>query len=295
MTRDRYRDLKEAQGDEDDSEFQDMVLNMEPREGFMDDFFAEVEALHVMVQKLQDDISRCKRLHSDIQSAPMTTEDMKNRLEDFMDSIKKAAKQINQRLKAIGQSIEQMEQSTDETQADVRIRKTQHSALTKKFVELMRDYSGAQVEHQERMKNKFIRVCDNYGISMSEDDLDAMMKQGCVGGLAQGIRMDTEQGRQTLADIESRHADIIQLESSIVELHDMFVDMATLLESQGEMIDVIEKQVGKAVEGVGDGTKDMRMAYEYEKNARKKKLMIVACMAIAGAIGITVIAGWLGF
>ena len=31
--------------------------------------------------------------------------------------------------------------------------------------------------------------------------------------------------RQTLADIEARHADIKKLEKSIVELHEMFVDM----------------------------------------------------------------------
>lgn len=34
--------------------------------------------------------------------------------------------------------------------------------------------------------------------------------------------------RQTLADIEARHADIKKLEKSIIELHEMFVDMATL-------------------------------------------------------------------
>jgi syntaxin 1A len=44
--------------------------------------------------------------------------------------------------------------------------------------------------------------------------------------------MDEQQARQTLADIEARHADIIKLENSIRELHDMFVDMAVLVESQ---------------------------------------------------------------
>lgn len=44
--------------------------------------------------------------------------------------------------------------------------------------------------------------------------------------------MDTHQAKQTLADIEARHADIIKLENSIRELHDMFMDMAMLVESQ---------------------------------------------------------------
>lgn len=46
------------------------------------------------------------------------------------------------------------------------------------------------------------------------------------------IMTDTQQARQTLADIEARHADIIKLETSIRELHDMFMDMAMLVESQ---------------------------------------------------------------
>lgn len=35
-----------------------------------------------------------------------------------------------------------------------------------------------------------------------------------------------------LADIEARHNDILQLEKSIKELHDLFVEMAMLVESQ---------------------------------------------------------------
>ena len=46
--------------------------------------------------------------------------------------------------------------------------------------------------------------------------------------------MDTAAAKQTLADIEARHADIIKLETSIKELHDMFMDMAMLVESQVE-------------------------------------------------------------
>lgn len=44
--------------------------------------------------------------------------------------------------------------------------------------------------------------------------------------------METQQARQTLADIEARHSDIMKLENSIRELHDMFMDMAMLVENQ---------------------------------------------------------------
>lgn len=44
--------------------------------------------------------------------------------------------------------------------------------------------------------------------------------------------MDTQQTKQALNDIEARHNDIIKLENSIRELHDMFMDMAMLVEQQ---------------------------------------------------------------
>jgi len=53
--------------------------------------------------------------------------------------------------------------------------------------------------------------------------------------------METQQAKQTLADIEARHADIIKLENSIRELHDMFMDMAMLVESQVSQLTILCK------------------------------------------------------
>lgn len=53
--------------------------------------------------------------------------------------------------------------------------------------------------------------------------------------------METQQARQTLADIEARHADIIKLENSIRELHDMFMDMAMLVENQVHIFNTVIK------------------------------------------------------
>lgn len=44
--------------------------------------------------------------------------------------------------------------------------------------------------------------------------------------------MDSKINQQALNEIEARHKDIVRLESSIKELHDMFVDIAMLVENQ---------------------------------------------------------------
>lgn len=44
--------------------------------------------------------------------------------------------------------------------------------------------------------------------------------------------MDSAISKQALSEIEARHKDIMRLESSIKELHDMFLDIAMLVENQ---------------------------------------------------------------
>jgi hypothetical protein len=48
----------------------------------------------------------------------------------------------------------------------------------------------------------------------------------------------------TLAEIQERSRAVKDLEASLLELHQVFLDMAVLVEAQGEMLDNIEKQVG---------------------------------------------------
>lgn len=56
----------------------------------------------------------------------------------------------------IEQNIEQEEQNT-KSSADLRIRKTQHSTLSRKFVEVMTEYNRTQTDYRERCKGRIQR------------------------------------------------------------------------------------------------------------------------------------------
>ena len=47
----------------------------------------------------------------------------------------------------------------------------------------------------------------------------------------------------TLAEIQERHEAVKELEKSLLDLHQIFLDMAVLVEAQGEQLDNIEAQV----------------------------------------------------
>ncbi|XP_073971718.1 syntaxin 1A isoform X2 [Rhodnius prolixus] len=293
MTKDRLAALKAAQSDDDDVP-DDVAVNVEGRDGFMDEFFAEVEEIREMIDKIQTNVEEVKKKHSAILSAPQTDEKVKQELEDLMAEIKKTANKVRAKLKVIEQNIEQ-EEHTNKSSADLRIRKTQHSTLSRKFVEVMTEYNRTQTDYRERCKGRIQRQLEITGRTTTNEELEEMLEQGNPAVFTQGIIMETQQAKQTLADIEARHADIIKLENSIRELHDMFMDMAMLVESQGEMIDRIEYHVEHAVDYVQTATQDTKKALKYQSKARRKKIMILICLSVLGLICASTIAGYFGF
>ncbi|CAK9815561.1 Syx1A [Anthophora retusa] len=287
MTKDRLAALVAAQSDDDDVA-DDVSVNVGGPEDFMTEFFAEVEEIRAMIDKIQKNVEDVKKLHSTILSAPQTDEKVKMDLEDLMSDIKKTANKVRAKLKVIEQNIEQ-EEHTNKSSADLRIRKTQHSTLSRKFVEVMTEYNRTQTDYRERCKGRIQRQLEITGRTTTNEELEEMLEQGNPAVFTQGIIMETQQAKQTLADIEARHADIIKLENSIRELHDMFMDMAMLVESQGEMIDRIEYHVEHAVDYVQTATQDTKKALKYQSKARRKLMFIVICLTLAVIILIIIL------
>ncbi|XP_050053913.1 syntaxin-1A isoform X5 [Aphis gossypii] len=243
MAKDRLAALKAAQSDDEEGGTDDVAVSLEGRQdgsgaGFMDKFFEEVEGIRGMIDKIQANVEEVKKKHSAILSAPQTDEKVKQELEDLMVDIKKTANRVRAKLKEIEQNIEAEEQ-LNKSSADLRIRKTQHSTLSRKFVEVMTEYNRTQTDYRERCKGRIQRQLEITGRTTTNDELEEMLEQGNPAVFTQGIIMETQQARQTLADIEARHADIIKLENSIRELHDMFMDMAMLVENQKKIMILI--------------------------------------------------------
>lgn len=273
--RDRLGSLKR---NEEDDVGPEVAVNVES-EKFMEEFFEQVEEVRNNIDKISKNVDEVKKKHSDILSAPQADEKVKDELEELMSDIKKLANKVRAKLKMMEQSIEQ-EESSKMNSADVRIRKTQHSTLSRKFVEVMTDYNSTQTDYRERCKGRIQRQLEITGKSTTDAELEDMLESGNPAIFTSGIIMDTQQAKQTLRDIEARHNDIIKLETSIRELHDMFMDMAMLVESQGEMIDRIEYNVEQSVDYVETAKMDTKKAVKYQSKARRKKIMIIICCVV---------------
>lgn len=69
------------------------------------------------------------------------------------------------------------------------------------------------------------------------------------------------------------------------ELHEMFYDMAMLVDEQGEMIDRIEHNVENAAVHVDVGRKEIRVAVQFQRKNRRVSLL----QALCGMLGVLVL------
>ncbi|KAJ6655707.1 hypothetical protein lerEdw1_004760 [Lerista edwardsae] len=225
--KDRTQELRTAKDSDEDEE---VAVGVD-RDRFMDEFFEQVEEIRGFIDKIAENVEEVKRKHSAILASPNPDEKTKEELEELMSDIKKTANKVRSKLKSIEQSIEQ-EEGQNRSSADLRIRKTQHSTLSRKFVEVMSEYNATQSDYRERCKGRIQRQLEITGRTTTSEELEDMLESGNPAIFSSGIIMDSSISKQALSEIETRHSEIIKLENSIRELHDMFMDMAMLVESQ---------------------------------------------------------------
>ena len=89
--------------------------------------------------------------------------------------------------------------------------------------------------------------------------------------------------------ISDRLEEFKKLERSLVELHKLFLEMAALVQQQGEMIDNIAIQVEEAAERTKEGNKQLDNAAKLKIKGRKLKLIIAAVVAVLLLVLILVI------
>uniref|UniRef100_A0A3P8PUU4 Syntaxin-3 n=1 Tax=Astatotilapia calliptera TaxID=8154 RepID=A0A3P8PUU4_ASTCA len=283
--KDRLEQLK-AVCDQDDDDVEIAVDNA----GFMDEFFSEIEVIRNNIEKIDENVTEVKKLYSVILSAPTSDQKTQEDLEAITNDIKKLANGARNKLKTIERNLESEEQ--ERVSADTRIRKSQHAVLSRKFVEVMTKYNEAQVDFRERSKGRIQRQLEITGKATTDEELEEMLEGGNASVFTAGI-IDSGISKQALNEIEARHKDIVRLESSIKELHDMFVDIAMLVESQGGMIDRIESNMDQSVGFVERAVADTKKAAKFQQEARRKLVIIIVIVVIlviivALAIGLSV-------
>ena len=118
-----------------------------------------------------------------------------------------------------------------------------------------------------------------------------------------------DDGRQRRADIE-REAELLQktrdhgllsteytvqmemgkeyqaIESDVVELQSMFVDLSVVVNEQQKDLDLIEAQTGRALADAGKGVDELKRASVLQKKSRKKMCCLIICILVVVGLAV---------
>ena len=179
--------------------------------------------------------------------------------------------------------------------ADLRIRTNQVTQLSKKFMSIMSEYQSMQESYQAKYREQLKRQYKVVKPDASQEELDAIT--GADGSAIMSKQIFTvansADAKRLLEEVTERHEDIMIMEKSVIELHQLFQDLAILIDQQGNMVNSIEDQVESAAVHTEQAVVELKQAVVNQKKARKKKICcMILCFIILAIAGILIWQYW---
>lgn len=256
---------------------------------FMSDFFDEVNEIKQAMNNIRNHMKQIDECYSQSLVATNINEQQKasEQLERLIDSANFEASKVRNKLKEMDSETKGLKNA--EGSAEWRVRSNMHGSLTRKFLELMAEYQELQTKYKNKYKDRVERQIKMVKPEATEADIEQVLESGTANQIFAEQILDKRhsQAKDALAYVENRHRDIIKLEQSIQELHRLFLDMAILVEAQGELIDQIEYNVSQSVNYTKIGLQELRNANKYARRSRKK----MCCLIIILLVFVVLIAG----
>jgi len=156
---------------------------------------------------------------------------------------------------------------------------TDYSTALTDWKELTSSLKKQMVDDKKRqLKN----VSESIGQELSDEKIEIIVNHGQADAVIQQAMMeDNARLEDVVADIEERHTEILHLERQLLEVFELFKDLATLVDVQGEQLDTIEGNVTRAGMSVQQAEKDLISAEESQRKARKKQcIILIICLVI---------------
>lgn len=250
----------------------------------------QYDKLNMLLQKLQDAHEESRAV---TKAAAMKA--IKQRMEKDVDEVGKIARFIKSKIEAVDRDnlANRQKPGCGNGTAVDRSRIATTLAMKKKFKDKMSEFQILrQSIHQEYREVVARRVFTVTGTRADEETIDRLIETGDSEQIFQ--KAIQEQGRGqimgTLAEIQERHDAVIEVERKLLELQQVFLDMAVLVDAQGDMLDNIETHVSSAVDHVRSGNKALQKAKSLRKSTRKWMclailiLLVVIIIVVVGVL-----------
>nr|ADE75779.1 unknown [Picea sitchensis] len=266
----------------------------------MEDFFKQVKDIEKLMEKLNKQLQKLQDAHEESKSVTKASamKAIKQRMEKDVDEVGRIARNIKQKLESLdADNVANRKKPGCEKGTSVdRSRMTMTTTLKKKLKDRMSDFQTLrqmiQEEYREVVERRVFTVT---GTKADEETIDRLIETGDSEQIFQKAIQEQGRGRimDTLAEIQERHDAVKDIEKKLLDLHQIFLDMAVLVESQGDILDNIETQVSNAVDHVQSGTVALQKAKTLQRNSRKWMcIAIIILLIIVAVIVVGVVKPW---
>ncbi|KAI8882277.1 t-SNARE, partial [Backusella circina FSU 941] len=260
-----------------------------------DQFFQEVEQVKDINKRITDNITRIEELHSTalLNTNEEQIDENQHKLEKIVNQTTKLNNECKNKIKAIELSNARMPANS----GDLPMRKTQHAALKKKFIETIQRYQDIERTYQQKYRQRVERQIRIVQPNATPDEIERVLDSDEAPQVfAQSLMQSNRSGqaRAVLSEVQSRHDDIKKIEKTILELHQLFVDMQMMVEQQAETLAQIEQHAEHTVIDLEQGNKDIDRAIVSAKSTRAKKWCCFAITIIL-AVVIAILVWWFAF
>ncbi|XP_056302556.1 syntaxin 2a [Danio aesculapii] len=236
-------------------------------DAFLEGFLPKVDEAQKLLERLSFLVEEVKLRHSTILTEINPQAYVRDELELFGNDIKQVADAIRVKLKDMEEHFSQYG-NANSSSVYCRIHTTQHTVLSLRFAEIISLYNQELLYFRAKSKERIQRQLEISGNVMTEEETEDLLQNKSPAVFTSNVSSGSSITGQALNEIESRHKDILCLEASIRELHNMFTDITMLVNSQGEMANNIAKTVMKTGNYVDQGKENIKHAIEYKKSWR---------------------------
>ena len=244
----------------------------------MDDFQSQISEAQSAIKYIELKNDQLIQLKSQVEKA--TGKEQESEVSSNINKIISEVQAKQSSMKGIIDSLEQMmKEKQNEDNPETRIKQNLFGSMTKKYQNVCIKFQNLESDIKNIMQTKNIRAAEIVlGKELSDNEKaevinDPKYVEQIYGDKLKGGAHVTLQN--AVADLEERHKDIKNLEKSILQVHNLIIDLSKLVQLQGEMIDNIDANIQKAVNYVHKGEKNLIKAKENMKKARKKKCIIL--------------------
>ncbi|KAK4272330.1 hypothetical protein QN277_020901 [Acacia crassicarpa] len=266
----------------------------------LDLFFKKVQEFDKQFERLGKLLRRLQDAHEEskaVTKAP-AMKDIKQRMEKDVDEVKKIAYHIKTRIEELNrENLENRQKhGCGEGTGIDRSRIATTIALKKKLKDKMDEFQRMrEIIHQEYREVLERRVYTVTGTRADEETIDRLIETGDGEQIFQNAIKEQGRGQvlDTLAEIHERHEAARDVEKKILDLQQIYLDLAVLVDSQGDILNNIESQVSTAVDHVQQGNNALVKAKKAQKNTRKWMcIAIIILLAVVAIVLTSVLKTW---